>query len=87
MDILSRWQGLSEEARLRFCLGLILTFSAEEETIPLAGDPHAWDELIAAGFMHHPSATPEQLRLTSDGGRALMHAMERHLFDVPVYAF
>jgi hypothetical protein len=86
MDILSQWQGLSEEARLRLCLGLMLSFGLDAETIPVAGDLRAWDELIAAGMVRVAGNDARALRLTPEGGRAILAVMHQEIFAQPVGA-
>jgi hypothetical protein len=83
MDILSRWHALSEGARIRFCLGLVLSLGAETGGIPMTSDPHGWDELLAAGLLQHSPATPDSVRLTRDGTHILMELLQTQLFAAP----
>jgi len=83
MDILSRWHALSEGARLRFCLGLVLSLGAETDGIPVAGDPHGWDELLAAGLLQRSPAAPASVSLTHAGTHILMELLQTQLFAMP----
>ena len=85
MDSLPHWEELSDAARTRLLLSIIMMLSTNTWELPNIGEKSAWHELISAGVVAN-SPEKDALYLTGPGTSLVLDVLEANFTSVALVA-